>query len=303
MNLGIYNWDTTLFGNSAVQKGFNTHSLGFDLIIFGKFLSSNELGEGTLAAANTEYIDIDTEQPVFGMVYLNKDVDYSIINSQEYFESIILHEFTHILGFDLNYFFFFNYILIQNDKNGIERYYINSTIVVNVAKKYFNCDSVIGVELENYGDSGTAGSHWEARILLGDYMNGVIYSEEQVISEFTLTVLEDTGYYKANYYTGGFMRYGKNKGSDFINERYVNDFEINQNFESEFFDFFNQESIYEPGCSSGRQSRTYQLLFNYYDEIPINYQYYNDSFLEDLHLLIIALFLQIVYLKVKTYII
>ena len=34
-------------------------------------------------------------------------------------------------------------------------------------------------------------------------MNGVVYPEEQAISEFTLALLEDSGYYKANYYTGG----------------------------------------------------------------------------------------------------
>ena len=279
MALGIYDWDKKYFGDSAAQKGYTTYSLGVDLIIFGKFLSSKELGEKTLAAASAEYVDVDTDQPVYGIVYLNKDVDYSLINSQEYFESIILHEFTHILGFDINYFLYFNNILIQKDKYGIQRYYINSTRVVNIARKYFNCDNIIGVELENYGDSGTAGSHWEARILLGDYMNGVIYTEEQVISEFTLALLEDTGYYKANYYTGGLMRYGKNKGCDFVTEKCVNDYEINPNFENEFFDYFNQKFLYEPSCSSGRQSRTYKLLFDYYDEIPIDYQYYNDSFL------------------------
>ena len=57
--------------------------------------------------------------------------------------------------------------------------------MLEVARKYFNCPTIEGVELENYGDDGTAGSHWEARILLGDYMNGVAYTEE-VISEFSL---------------------------------------------------------------------------------------------------------------------
>ena len=70
--------------------------------------------------------------------------------------------------------------------------------------------------MEEYGGSGTVGSHWEAKILLGDYMNGVIYTNEQVISEFTLALLEDTGFYKANYYTGGLMRYGKHKGCSFV---------------------------------------------------------------------------------------
>ena len=32
------------------------------------------------------------------------------------------------------------------------------------------------------------------------------------ISEITLALLEDSGWYKANYYTGGLMRFGKNKG-------------------------------------------------------------------------------------------
>ncbi len=36
------------------------------------------------------------------------------------------------------------------------------------------------------------------------------------ISEFTLALVEESGWYKANYYTGGLMRFGKNKGCAFI---------------------------------------------------------------------------------------
>ena len=32
-------------------------------------------------------------------------------------------------------------------------------------KQYFGCESLVGVQLEDQGDSGTAGSHWEKRIL------------------------------------------------------------------------------------------------------------------------------------------
>ena len=53
--------------------------------------------------------------------------------------------------------------------------------------------------MEEFGGEGTVGSHWEAKILLGDYMNGYTYTFEQVISEFTLALLEDYGFYKANY--------------------------------------------------------------------------------------------------------
>ena len=276
----IYYWDKNKFGTEAARKNITTETLGLDLIILGRFASKNEIGEGTLASAINYYFEEETGQPIFGLVDINKDIDYSLPHSKEYFESIILHEFTHILGFDLYFFkYYFNNLLIQKDKYGIERYYINSTKVVNTAKKYFNCNNIIGVELENYGDEGTAGSHWEARILLGDYMNGVIYTEEQVISEFTLALLEDTGLYKANYYTGGLMRYGKNKGCNFLNEKCVEDFEINPYFGNEFFDWFTQNSASEPSCSSGRQSRTYSLLWEYYEEIPSEYQYFNSPFL------------------------
>ena len=278
-DMGITYWDKSKFGDYAGRNGITTETLDIDLVIFGRFASKRELGEDILASAIAYSVEEQTGQPILGLVNINKDLDYSIVHSQEYFQSIILHEFTHILGFDIFFFmYYFNNLLIQKDKFGIDRYYINSTKVVNVAKKYFNCDNIKGVELENYGDEGTAGSHWEARILLGDYMNGVIYTEEQVISEFTLALLEDTGYYKANYYTGGLMRYGKNKGCDFLNEKCVNNYEINTNFENEFFDWFNQISSSSPSCSSGRQSRTYNLIWIYYNEIPEEYQYFNNSY-------------------------
>jgi len=54
------------------------------------------------------------------------------------------------------------------------------------------------IELEEFGGEQTLRSNLEARILLGEYMNGVAYNEEVVISEFTLALLEDSGYYKAN---------------------------------------------------------------------------------------------------------
>ena len=65
-------------------------------------------------------------------------MDYSKKNSLNYFEGIIIHEFTHILGFDKKYFInVFHNILFKTDKYGIQRAYINSTKVVKVAKKYF----------------------------------------------------------------------------------------------------------------------------------------------------------------------
>ena len=49
-------------------------------------------------------------------------------------------------------------------------------------------------------------------------MNAFEYVQEQVISEFTLALLEDTGFYEVNYYTGGLMRFGKNAGCEFFTQ-------------------------------------------------------------------------------------
>ena len=276
-DIGLRAWDTSKFGDEAAENKITTDTLDIDLIIFGRFLKKEDLGNNTLAAALCMSYEEENGRPIVGLVYINKDLDYSLVNTQEYFQSILLHEFTHILGFDNSLFSdIYKNIINRKDKYGINRYYINSKKVINVAKKYFNCNNVIGVELENYGDEGTAGSHWESRILLGDYMNGVIYKEEQVISEFTLALLEDIGIYKANYYTGGLMRYGKNKGCEFLYDKCVINYEINSNFENEFFDYFNLIDQYTPSCSSGRQSRAYNLVLGY-ENIPKDFQYYNNK--------------------------
>ena len=256
-NIGIDYWDEEKFGTKAMGKGINMFYLGIDLVIFAKF---EKMDDDILASSSAVIMNSITGHPIVGVVYINKNIDFSIKNSQEYFQSIILHEFTHILGF--NKYHFYYYLNIIEEKDNI--FFINSTKVVQVAQKYFNCSHIDGIPLEDYGSFGTVGSHWEARVLLGDYMNGIIYPEEQVISEFTLALLEDTGYYKANYYTGGLMRYGKNKGCDFLNKACVDNStkQINPYFENEFYDSIHADYEIDNSCSSGRQSRTYNAFWN-----------------------------------------
>ena len=205
--MNISDWNKTMVGSNATGGMLNK---GIDLIIFDRF--DDQMPETTLASAGPRYSVLEIGQPLIGIVNINTKIDYSKPNSEHAFQVTILHEFIHILGFLGSYFRDrYHNILNKIDEDGIVRSYINSPKVLEVAKKYFNCSSIEGVELEESGGGGTAGSHWEARILLGDYMNGVSYTEEEVVSEFTLALLEDTGYYKANYYTGGLMRYGRGK--------------------------------------------------------------------------------------------
>ena len=72
------------------------------------------------------------------------------------------------------------------------------------------------------------------------------------------------------------MRYGKNKGCQFLNEKCVKNYEINPNFENEFFDSIYSNYQLDSSCSSGRQSRTY-FVFWIYSSIPTYYQYFKDE--------------------------
>ena len=277
LNIGIKNWNKAIIGTDACNKNRTFLTLGIDLVIFIRFEDEEVFGVGNLASASPYYIDSNDGHPLIGLTIINKDANFTKIKSKEYFESIIIHEFTHILGFS-NYYFttLFKNIFSKEDKHGILRFYINSTKVVNTARKYFNCSQIEGVELEESGGEGTFGSHWEARLLLGDYMNGVIYPEEQVISEFTLALLEDSGYYKANYYTGGLMRFGKHKGCYFVFNKCINNEEVDSKFKNEFFFGIYDEYIQaDTSCSSGRQSRAYHYLIKYKENIPKEYQYYS----------------------------
>ena len=275
----INNWNKSIIGTEMKNQNKGLLDAGIDLLIFVRFGNKSELGEYTLASAGAKYFADYTGQPLIGIANINREIDYSIGNSLEYFQSTILHEFIHILGFS-DYFFKNHYhnILTKKDQNNVQRAYLNSAKLLSVAKKYFNCNEIEGIELEDFGGDGTTGSHWEERILLGDIMNGVVYPEEQVISEFTLAVLEDSGYYKAFYYTGGLMQYGKNKGCEFLNSKCViNNGEVNPKFKNEFFNNIFYYGTVDPGCSSGRQSRAYHAIFLLNNiNIPEYFQYYSE---------------------------
>ncbi|XP_076260842.1 leishmanolysin-like peptidase, invadolysin isoform X1 [Rhynchophorus ferrugineus] len=86
--------------------------------------------------------------------------------------------------------------------------------VVKEARKYFNCSLLEGAELEDQGEEGTALTHWEKRVFESEAMTGT-HTHNPIISRITLALMEDTGWYIANYSMAGDMTWGKNLGCDF----------------------------------------------------------------------------------------
>ena len=264
INNGIHKW-SPIFDNGSDIKS--------DFLILAKIDNTNELPRGVLASAVPIMQDSVNGRPLAGLLVISNDSNmFNYGRIKEYFSQVFLHELTHALGFLYTMFPYFpggfTKTVAQYTIRGVPRNVIITPKVLEVARKYYNCPSIIGVELEDQGGNGSANSHWEQRILLGDYMGAVIYQEEMTISEITLALLEDSAWYKINYYTGGLMRFGKNGGCEFIENLCLNNYQTD--FKNEFFDY---EDRFTPSCSAGRQSRTYSFLNLY--QMPDNTYYYN----------------------------
>lgn len=67
--------------------------------------------------------------------------------------------------------------------------------VLAYAREYFRCPTLSGMPLENEGGSGSALSHWDKVFFPNEFMNPTI-ENPGIISEFTMKLLVDSGWYK-----------------------------------------------------------------------------------------------------------
>ncbi|XP_038599514.1 leishmanolysin-like peptidase [Tachyglossus aculeatus] len=86
--------------------------------------------------------------------------------------------------------------------------------VVAEARAHFACPSLEGLELENQGGPGTELNHWEKRLLENEAMTGS-HTRNRVMSRLTLALMEDTGWYRANYSMAQRLDWGRGQGCHF----------------------------------------------------------------------------------------
>ena len=226
--------------------------------------------ETGVQAAATYCVKDTSGRPTAGYILINKNLDFNKKNSEEYYELLFLHEITHVLVFHTE--FFEHSSISTGDKriNGVVRKLITSPKVKEAAQKHFGCKTLEGVPLEDQGGDGSSGSHWDSRFMLGDYMISSDY-EEIVISDITLALFEDSGWYTVNYYTGGLFKFGKGMGCNFINDKCI---------EKESTKFHNDfcVSAGKPRCSSSRTNKGICYLVDYKIIISeSSYRYFNSA--------------------------
>ena len=281
---GITKWNKNLIGQGVTSDN-DMYEQGVSLIIMFKFEEENSMGN---KIAKSKLIIQDfCDNPEVGVVSLNPDIDYTNLSS-EYLTITLLQQFTHIIAFNENILDSVYMNILEKIDEKPDHYYLKTEKVLEFSKLYFGCDSnENGIEVVKDEDGNF---HWSARYLLGDYMAEPSYTEEQAISKFTLAFFDDLGYLQViKDYTGGLMRFGKNKGCDFLTTRCdVNTFENEFYFPPDSSISFNENS-----CSSGRQSKTVYKLTDYTDDLPANYIYFSSypkkgGFLESAEYCIVA---------------
>lgn len=167
----------------------------------------------SIASAGPRMIDND-HRPYVGLVNLCIDYAESMKTDREYYEVVVLHEMMHALGFGTQFEEFPDMMVDTKVKEETFKQ-IQSAKVVDAVKKHFGCDSMTGALLENDGGAGTANAHWERTIYNGELMTGWISSAEpNVLSNITLSWLEDTGLYEVDYSAAKDFSFGKSKGCE-----------------------------------------------------------------------------------------
>ena len=223
--LSVKHYRHNVYSNSYIEEHCLIYNIdencinwfdNYDLILFPSFDSITD-SDNVFASANPCLLSDFNSRPIAGRIYIQKNFDFNKKNMIIFLQTILFHEITHILIFEPKLLSFFGAIKKEKIDDEV-KYYITSPKALEMARFHFGCESLEGIPLEDQGGEGSIGSHWEGRYMLGDYMVSINY-QENTISDITLALFEDSGWYRVNYYTGGLFRFGKNKGCEFFEKK------------------------------------------------------------------------------------
>ncbi|XP_014250550.1 leishmanolysin-like peptidase [Cimex lectularius] len=145
--------------------------------------------------------------------------------------------------------------------------------VVKEVREHFNCSTLEGAELEDQGGEGTVLTHWEKRVFENEAMTGT-HTQNPVYSMLTLALMEDTGWYMANYSMAQPLRWGKNLGCDFVTKSCKHWIDTKREEGISIHPFCDKVKAdpLKTECTSDRTSVALCNLVQYEKELPPNYQ-------------------------------
>ncbi|RNF01524.1 leishmanolysin [Trypanosoma rangeli] len=186
---------------------------GADLILYVDALPSN-----AATAWAFRCVFLEDGRPYVGGVIFNP----KHIRATDETVRTAAHEIGHVLGFAFNRFSRFNMVSQVPNVRGKEKVWVvSSPKVKELARKYYNCPTLEGMELDEGSDGMLDLSHWKKLSAQDELMTPDFPSI--YYSAFTLAAFEDMGVYKANYDMAEQLRWGNNSGCGLLeNECFTN---------------------------------------------------------------------------------
>lgn len=195
-------WDANTCNDIAVPDSHATNGIAnTDFVVY---LTANEDFHGETMAHGITCRTDQYDRPTSGGVTINLDA-WKESFSKTYMISVLTHEISHALGWSANSFAKFRdengnvRANVITSKNALDKTIslLNTPFVTSQVRSHFGCNSLTGMEIEDQGGSGTAGSHPEKRIFPESYMAGISTpSSQQIIDRIALSVFQDSGWYK-----------------------------------------------------------------------------------------------------------
>ncbi|XP_073999551.1 leishmanolysin-like peptidase, invadolysin isoform X2 [Rhodnius prolixus] len=145
--------------------------------------------------------------------------------------------------------------------------------VVKEVRNHFNCPELEGAELEDQGGEGTVLTHWEKRVFENEAMTGT-HTQNPVYSSLTLALMEDTGWYTANYSMAQPLSWGKGLGCDFVMKsckHWIDNKRSKDQSIEPFCDKVKRDPL-ETECTDDRSSVALCNLVEYTKKLPPHYQ-------------------------------
>jgi len=241
-----------LDSNSYLRNG-----VAADLILLVKGL--DEPDQQYIAYAGACTIETTYGRPITGIVNFNYHYGFDSTSDLNYQSQIYttLHEIGHVLGFSSDL-----YPSFIDPDTGIKLSSPTMTKTVNgdsitiltlapltaKLRTYFACPTLEGAYIEQEGGDGSAGSHFERRVFLNEFMTASDIVDAR-ITEFFLALLEGTGWYSPDYSLAEPMLWGKGQGCDFLETKCINPTTKQTAFPGYFCNNLGQNS-----CSFGDQA-------------------------------------------------
>jgi hypothetical protein len=237
-------------------------------------------------------------RPIFGHINVASNrIDHTNPDVYEEQLSVAMHEIIHVLGFtaqrlddfvhpDLEEMVASGDVRYPTDRvplrdglitrsstethaNGLtsEVLRVLTPSAVAAARAHFDCPTLAGPELENFGADGTVGSHWEKRQWGNELMTGSS-SYSPVLGNVTLSLLEDSGWYRVKKDGAGKLLYGLGEGCAFAGpdcSTWTGAYSCSPNDQRHW------------GCTWDRRARGVCTISAYGETLPPVYRYWPEA--------------------------